>query len=265
MPVPDAVLRKLQRATVHLVALREAEDRFCDAVPYSIDHEVSDDHIRHTFRLRVHQPTPVELPLIAGDVLTNTRAALDYLVFGAAHRRGVATDDNASKWGFPIVDTEREFNSKRTALIRETLGEQFVDVLRSFQRFALGTGWQRDERVFLLYMLRDLCNIDKHRELSIFGFGWTSMRWKTSQDVTVRNEPAHTWPLKDGDRLTDLVLSSPISPTGVQLFVSWAPQLETRSKGDWWMGGRASDGLTRIIDYVVSVVVPRFDAVIPAE
>jgi hypothetical protein len=93
-------LLKLGRAKEHFAELREKSEAFLATVPYdwSMETEEYTDGTReYRISASVDDYPPIELGLIAGDVVQNVRAALDQLVWAYS-----AKDKRNRRTMFPI-------------------------------------------------------------------------------------------------------------------------------------------------------------------
>jgi hypothetical protein len=90
--------------------------------------------------------------MLAGEIVYNLRAALDYLIYV------LATNDSGTPQSgtqFLIEDTQQGFTSRSKRYLKG-LTDEHVAIVRQFQPFK-GCHWTG--------LLRDLSNPDKHREL----------------------------------------------------------------------------------------------------
>jgi hypothetical protein len=101
----------------------------------------------------VLDPMRMRAGVIAGEILYNLRAALDYLVYVLAENDSGAPQSGTQ---FLIEDTQQGFTARSKRLLKG-LSEEHTAIIRQFQPFR-GCGWTG--------VLRDLSNADKHRELA---------------------------------------------------------------------------------------------------
>ena len=75
MPTSDerltAVLAKIERANNHIRDLESRIEDFRKTVPYGVHCEKDSQTGESVYRLRICQPIPVAIPLIAGDAAHN--------------------------------------------------------------------------------------------------------------------------------------------------------------------------------------------------
>lgn len=101
----------------------------------------------------VIDPWRLRAGMLAGEILYNLRAALDYLIYVLAqHDSGMVQSGTQ----FPIEDSQQGFTARKERILKG-VSEEHVAIVRQFQPFK-GCDWTR--------LLRDLSNIDKHRELA---------------------------------------------------------------------------------------------------
>jgi hypothetical protein len=161
----DGTRLKLKRANHHIDALNQCVNNF------RIDHRdlsirVQDDFEGQTYILEVKQDIvpPIEWGLIIGDVVTNLRASLDYLVCDLV-RAKKATPTNRNQ--FPIFNSRTQYSTDGTVYM-EHLDQPVMDCLERFQPYNR-VNWPEVE---LLWILHNLTNSDKHQVLTqTFGQG----------------------------------------------------------------------------------------------
>jgi len=103
-----------------------------------------------------HDPPPLALSAITGDVVNNLRAALDHVVWGLAKPKL-----RGSHTAFPIYLDESDRSQKRFARALEGVPKRAVTAIRRMQPYE-GSGEPRDKP---LAVLNALVNEDKHRSL----------------------------------------------------------------------------------------------------
>ncbi len=161
LPGPSLVepYLKTKRATIHLDALRRELDVFRKSRPYAFF--CKDDLKRGRYQVRIKmQDTPLDVPLILGDLLYCLRSALDQMVWQLAKLRRSYPEDTQ----FPILDkwnskTRRQFSSQLDGVPAGAVG--IVKSLQPYNRV--------DPSAHLLWKLNKLCNIDKHRRIPVHG------------------------------------------------------------------------------------------------
>jgi hypothetical protein len=157
---------KLERARTHLKTLQAEMRRFREKAAYNV---YGDRHAASgTYFLFVRPPrkVPPKLSAIAGDILSNIRPALDYLVFALAKLDSGEVPHGTQ---FPITSNpklfEREIRRGRLA----GLSEEHVTAIEKSQPYDRSDN-PRNDLIWLAW-LRDLSNPDKHRELNVLVSG----------------------------------------------------------------------------------------------
>jgi hypothetical protein len=154
----SGVRAKLRRAHEHREAYYELFESYVDGDPYSIIFEFEPESGWHTFRWHVAaQPPLEELALIFGDILSNLRSALDYLVWQLVLTGGRKPGRQTA---FPVVKREKDWAVQGGAALKG-VPEEWAQVIESMQPF------QRLERPDLhpLAILEHVNNLSKHRFL----------------------------------------------------------------------------------------------------
>jgi hypothetical protein len=152
------VLAKLDRAKAHAEAfdglVREFQNRKPHAIAMHTDPEPP--HWVH-FQWQVKETPPVDFALILGDLLSNLRATLDYLVWQLVLAAGnTPTDRNA----FPCVKQGTNWPSVRGDRLQgvDACSAAEIDKLQPYHR-------TQDPERHLLAVLDRINNLNKHRAL----------------------------------------------------------------------------------------------------
>jgi hypothetical protein len=162
----DGARRKIERATDHVTTLGREIRAFLNETPSK--HQI----VFHIDTLEIlpglaAQP-PTRLSLIAGDVLTNTRAALDYVLWELASRYFAPAVDlgNSGDRGiltFPVLlagtKAQRSYEKRLKALTARGLPTKSIELMRAAQADVQPTESLRH--------LTRLVNTDKHQSLLI--------------------------------------------------------------------------------------------------
>jgi len=160
MTVADPVIYKIIRAQEHLQALETDLGEYFKKHPAKVvrQHEGSPDEYHG--RVVADVAIPMRLQLILGDFLQNLRSALDYLVWELVlAAKNTPGKDNM----FPICSTLDRFND--AAFRRGRLGgvpDVAKTVIECLQPYNRG-----DFEKSILWVLDDLCNINKHRRVPL--------------------------------------------------------------------------------------------------
>lgn len=161
--IPSA-RKKLERALFNADALRTAVDSFRDQSPYefemkSLGNPQGHSDIRINVKVSQAPPVPDSWPLITGDILTNVRAALDHAFY--PHVRATAPSVAPWRIQYPIFDTADDFASKTTGWFTLEVRAVFEDS----QPYHFDEPGDHPLRI-----LRELVNIDKHRQLVVANY-----------------------------------------------------------------------------------------------
>jgi hypothetical protein len=155
----SGVLAKLNRAEEHLFAFDELYADFAASHPYAILSEYDPETGWHTLRWQVMREPPLEqLALVFGDLISNLRTTLDYLVWqlvlAAGKRPGRRT-------GFPVVRREKDWEvQSRTAL--RGMAPEWAAEIEARQPYQV-----ERPSVHPLAILDHVNNLNKHRFLPV--------------------------------------------------------------------------------------------------
>ncbi len=199
---------KLQRAKTHQTALGVICAAFRARGGVGVARSASGNRVE--YRLRIHEPFPVDISLTVGDLVHNLRSALDAVLFAAIEldRGRELTESEERACQFPIESDPAKFDKTFTA------NKQWGLLTSRRVRFALRTAqpfYQQEQAKELgvgvdtpwrdwhpLLSLKTASDIDKHRRLAVAaafpGTGW----WFTTQNnvsIDARTQDAYA----DGD------------------------------------------------------------------
>jgi len=165
--VPPGVVAKLDRADKHIIDLGKVVEDFLAPEPFGAERAVSADGREHIVSWTRTAKIPVEISLIAGDVVHNLRSALDHLAVeierASARTAGhELTAHEERRPQFPVALTTGEFD-RQTKRYFKYASSATIDVLRAFQPCSLLT---QEPKNSFLYQVSELDNADKHRVLS---------------------------------------------------------------------------------------------------
>ena len=150
------VWAKLDRARQHDAALSKALGDYMNGDNFLIRQEFSEGDGWNVLRLVVkHDPPALELGAIEGDVLTNARGALDYLIWQLVLQEGARPPVRSN--AFPIVRDVTKWSSAAGSQLGG-VGAQWIDEIRKHQPFH-----EANPDFHLLSCLDDLNNVFKHR------------------------------------------------------------------------------------------------------
>jgi hypothetical protein len=182
---PDltGVRLKLDRAKVHIDAIRAKTERFVerDPPPFGFrveQRELSDGVVKYTLFAIVREQPPRDFAPMIGDALHNIRSALDHLVYELAPsdvRDSVNTQ-------FPIYKDEAAYRQRGEKKIPGIVGDERTLIERVQPWHASPRRPEADP----LEILRTLSNRDKHRLLVpvIAAVSWKDT-WVESDNASV--------------------------------------------------------------------------------
>lgn len=246
---------KLVRARTHFHELVEAMSDFREKGHYTFDqfdnaHDDGDPVLRVQWRVRVLEPIPDTWAYVVGDAVNNMRSSLDHALAEVARRRVGLSDADVRrlKLQFPICDTPEQFRSARTRLSKD-LPADVVDTLEELQPYQVAD----DDSSLNLQALRDLSNMDKHRQLTVVAQGVYHSTVKTDPPLELVEKRINTGALRDGavfatvkwrrpPHAGDLVLAAEVGYVE-SLFVPW--------REDYWPVGAVLESV--YVDTVLAV------------
>jgi len=156
----SGVLAKLDRAEEHRLEFDHLVEEYVGGGPYTIYSQYDPQTGWHTLRWQALREPPLErLALVFGDMISNLRTTLDYLVWQLVLAAGLRPGRRTS---FPVVRRAKDWGvQSRTAL--RGVEERWVDEIESRQPF------RRPERpsVHPLAILDHVNNLNKHRFLPV--------------------------------------------------------------------------------------------------
>lgn len=176
---------KLIRAHQHLIALKAGIQRFEEGNPAVIVAEFEPNRPGHDIRYIVRKPIPARFGPMIGDVIYNLRAALDYAVYELtiAH-----TGHPLEGTAFPVCRTRQAWGqldgrtgspAGNTGLYKvRGVSREARAVIKRLQPFH-----RKKYRKHPVWMLDELCNLDKHRSLHVT----TLLPGRGNVSLTLRN------------------------------------------------------------------------------
>ncbi len=200
----DGVYAKLDRARVHARELEQRIECLIDPDKYRFVPQPNGEPCEKVFRIDDLPVVGQDLSAILGDCILNIRSSLDHLAWQLAKRDGwdACPVDEPQKIKFPIYHSDRDKHGKhkpaRIYGVRDPAVKDAVEVIQPYKRQVLGEA-KRDP----LWILNELCNIDKHRLLLVIVcvLNTSSMYWGTSADQPIPRLRLKTGPLKDHDEV----------------------------------------------------------------
>jgi hypothetical protein len=171
---------RVERAREHLEDIKQRSAAYWDSTEkhasFGLNVEAKKLYLRQPLNLR---PLPAKVGLLAGEVIYNLRAALDYLVFELA-----ILDTGSEQRGtqFPIEDSK---DSWRTHVYPRNGRPSYLNGLTKKHIAAVkrcqpcrGLGGKR--RFAWIARMRDISNADKHRQWTVvMGMVHGNVRWQS--------------------------------------------------------------------------------------
>jgi hypothetical protein len=160
MAVPETVVHKIIRAHEHLQALEEEMAAYYKTHPAKVVQQQEGSPNEYIARVVTDDPIPAKLPVILGDFIQNLRSSLDYLVWELV----LSAKSTPGRHNmFPVCSTPDAF---RDATIKQRRLEGIpaiaTTVIECLQPYNCG-----DFSKSLLWIIDDLCNINKHRRVPL--------------------------------------------------------------------------------------------------
>ena len=155
-------VRKWSWAKHHLHTLESEVASFQREQPYRVIAKSNDDHTRYEFSLEFHDRPFGRWALMAGDVLSNLRQALDHVVYEIAVQEAQGrVPEGAKNLMFPLTSSNEEFLKARGRL--KTLSPAVQAEIERLQPYNHHGGIDNSS----IWHLADAHNRDKHRSLRV--------------------------------------------------------------------------------------------------
>ena len=148
----DELARRIDAATTGAVSKMSASARYGQGT------------FEATFRPKI--TPPLEWSILIGEVLYNLRSSLDHLAFQFPGRPAEIPEHRVS---FPIFDKREAFEDHMRRNLPHLPGAA-VERMDALQPYGGWQGPQRAGQVHRLWLLNELCNVDKHRNLHFTQF-----------------------------------------------------------------------------------------------
>ncbi len=156
----DGAFERVNRAGEHLVDLGQTIADFTqayhDAVIVQFEPNPPHKIVFDSPKLFSH-PSP-RIGILVGEICYNLRAALDYLVYELARLDSGVIQDGTQ---FPIQNTAQDFRQRCRTFLKE-VNPSHVAAIERLQPYN-GCRWTK--------VLADICNPDKHRQISATNYG----------------------------------------------------------------------------------------------
>lgn len=186
---------KIERAKQHLRDLEVVRGGFINSKPYRIERESDLQTGYNVYRIFDIQAPPVEIGLIAGDVIHNLRSVLDHLAYQLVYVNG---ETHTKQTAFPIWDSAAEYKAQRARRVKG-MSQSAKDAIDCAEPYQGGKGAG-------LWVLHYLDIADKHHALltplisvTKAGFHVPGFLRRDYRGVGGVSFPNFGKPLEDGD------------------------------------------------------------------
>jgi hypothetical protein len=160
MPIPNPVVWKIFRSNVHLKEFQSEIAEYFKANPGKVVQEPGGNPDEFVGTFQASGPIPGRLPIIIGDCLQNLRSALDYLVWELVL---AAKNEPGRHNMFPVCCTPETFDQQVKRNRLKGVASEAIAEIQSLQPYHCGQDFDKS----MLWVIDDLCNINKHRRVLI--------------------------------------------------------------------------------------------------
>jgi hypothetical protein len=195
---------KLERARALLNELQREADAYIDACENAIVHQPLPDQRTHRYVAEGIEPLP-RLAALAGDIVHNTRTALDNLAWAIARKCGSASD----RLTFPIRQTAPEDLNELMPGAPSTV----LEALSAEQPY------QHGDHISPLLVVHELNRIDKHRVLLPVAVAVRTASWSVPEDNPATDRHLSFEPLTDGAVVARFAFAKPIADPNLRFAV----------------------------------------------
>lgn len=154
----SGISAKINRAGAQLSLLGGTLKHLVDAEIYKVVGTNEPALERYAFRVEGPE-MPVDVPLLAGEIVHHLRSTLDHLAWALVVSNGGVPSRNTN---FPICDTEQKFTQALSRGALTGASSDAIATIRSMQPFLIP-----DPKEHLLGALQSLNNKDKHQLLLV--------------------------------------------------------------------------------------------------
>lgn len=187
---------KLERARTLLNELQREADAYIDACENAIVHQPLSDQRTHRYVAEGIEPLP-RLAALAGDIVHNTRTALDNLAWAIAKKHACASD----RLAFPI----RQSAPEDIDALMPGAPSAVLEALSAEQPYQSGG------HVSPLLVVHELNRIDKHRVLLPVAVAVRTAAWSVPADNSPTDRHLSSEPLTDGAVVARFGFAKPIA------------------------------------------------------
>lgn len=191
----DSTYRKLCRARHHASELRKLLDAVLDGRGDRIGIHPDSEPTKLVFGVKGPITVPPHVSAALGDYLFNMRAALDHLAWALVPDSAHIKTRRPRQIQFPIQEAAFDGKGKPTpARILGVTDQTVIEAVEAVQPYNAET--PQTPRTHPLWLLSQLCNLDKHRELLVavvalepLGIWWGASEGDPVPDVRLRVRP----------------------------------------------------------------------------
>jgi hypothetical protein len=216
MRPPENIFAKVQRAREHLDAFRHEVKCFLLSNPQGLTSELAvkgDDIYEVIIGIAITKHPPVRLSILSGEIAYQLRSCLDHLVYSLSLRLAPSTKELKTV-EFPIFASEESFrDTNKHGIPKRGSGLytiRFIDpaaqaIIEGLQPYKA----RQNAELHPLWVLHELCNIDKHRHLQFLGnpIGAISiLKDFYGPFQVIRSEEFGGRPLKDGTVIAKVLI-----------------------------------------------------------
>jgi len=191
---------KLHRSKQLLVQLEVELKRFAERNPYVIDGRTDEATGNIDFFVVVREDIPLEIRLLASEVINHQRSSLDFLAWQLAL---LTTKSPARNTDFPIYDDVEKYRTDRKRRLSSFSGEA-RQLLDDLQPFKSGTPSEHP-----LWRLHRYANDDKHKLLTILAATHTGMGINPPEEPFSFRFTARVGPIDEGVAFATVVVDTP--------------------------------------------------------
>ncbi len=158
----DGIRQKLKRAEQNILSLNGEINSFLDTGDYRAIPNDNENVFRKALQYHSTRNVPIKFSVLAGEIIYHLRSSLDHLVWQLV----IANKGKPGPWNefpiFKLMPSEKDIAEGFRGKIKG-VSLKAAAIIESLQPYHAGTNAANDR----LWILHDLCRIDKHRELVI--------------------------------------------------------------------------------------------------
>ena len=158
----DGPRRKLARAAEHIKVFNAAVQQWYDSKPLNSSGQFNSDKTFYIYTVEA-SAIPVDIGILAGDILHNLRSCLDHLTWQLAL---LTTGTPYKRTAFPIFLTDNDDAKRGMKSALRSVPSKAIEVIKSLQPYKW-PGIKPENHG--LWLLHQLSNADKHQIVTIGG------------------------------------------------------------------------------------------------